>query len=28
VRQIESRLKQRLKEFLKSQAGDIEHAET
>ena len=28
VRQIESRLKRRLKEFLKSQAGDIEHAET
>jgi RNA polymerase sigma-32 factor len=28
VRQIESRLKRRFKEFLKSQAADIEHAET
>src|SRR5260370_11530158 len=28
VRQMQSRLTQRLKEFLKSQAGDIEHAET
>ena len=28
VRQIESRLKGRLKEFLKEQAADIDHAET
>jgi RNA polymerase sigma-32 factor len=27
VRQIESRLKRRLKEFLKDQAADIDHAE-
>ena len=27
VRQIESRLKRRLKEFLKGQAADIDHAE-
>ena len=28
VRQIETRLKRRLKDFLKVQAGDIDHSET